>query len=92
MAVPRLGAEWELHLLAYTIAHGNAVYLTHEARSGIKPKSAWILVRFITTKPQWELLFVLFLVSKRMERPYMSMQRGLIALILTSLVWGTSQC
>ena len=29
MAVPSLGVELELQLLAYTIAHGNAGSLTH---------------------------------------------------------------
>ena len=44
----------ELHLVTYTIAHGNAEYLTHWARPGIEPTSSWIL-GFIATEPQQEL-------------------------------------
>ena len=29
--------------------------LIHRARPGIEPTSSWILVRFITTEPQWEI-------------------------------------
>ena len=39
----------------YTIAHGNAGSLTHWVRPGIEPVSSWILVRFISAEPQWEL-------------------------------------
>ena len=39
----------------YTAAQGNARSLTHWVRPGIKPISSWILVRFVTTKPQQEL-------------------------------------
>ena len=40
----------------YTTIHSNARSLTHWMRPGIQPTSLWILVRFITTEPQWELL------------------------------------
>ena len=43
-----------LHYLHDT-DHGNTRSLTHWARPGIKLTSLWILVRFVTTKPQWEL-------------------------------------
>ena len=33
--------------------------LTHRARPGIEPASSWILVRFVTAEPRWE-LFILF--------------------------------
>ena len=36
-------------------AHTNARSLTHWARPGIKPASSWLLVRFVTAEPQWEL-------------------------------------
>ena len=63
MDVPSLGVESELRLPAYTtatatqelsmsvtytIAHGNARSLTHQARPEIKPMSSWMLVRFVT--------------------------------------------
>ena len=62
MEFPRLGAESELQLPAtatatatwiwassvtYTTAHGNTRSLTHWERPGIKPRSSWILVRFV---------------------------------------------
>ena len=41
-------------------AHSNARSLTHLARPGVKPTFSWILVRLVTTEPQWELLFPVF--------------------------------
>ena len=70
MEVPRLGAELELQLPAYTTAtasqiqassviyttaHGKFGSLTHGERPGIKPTFSWILVGFITTELQQEL-------------------------------------
>ena len=40
--------------VTYTTAHGNARSLTHGPRPEIKSAFSWILVRFITTAPQWE--------------------------------------
>ena len=52
MEVPSLGT--------CTTAHRNARSLTHGARPGIEPTSSWILVRFVTAEPQWELqLYIL---------------------------------
>ena len=45
----------------YTTAHGNTRSLTHWARPAIEPSSSWILVGFVTTEPQRELLTFLFL-------------------------------
>ena len=39
----------------YTTANGNAGSLTYWARPGIKLKSSWILVGFLTAEPQQEL-------------------------------------
>ena len=64
MEVSRLGVELELQLLAYTTAtqdlsHIQDLYLsswpTHWVRPGIEPGSSWILVRFVSAAPQWEL-------------------------------------
>ena len=55
MEVPRLGVESELQLRAYTMAHGNARYLTHWSRLGMEPTSSWILAGFIAAKPRQEL-------------------------------------
>ena len=39
----------------YTTAHSNTRSLTHWVRLGIQPASSWILVRFVSAEPQWEL-------------------------------------
>ena len=39
----------------YTTAHSNGRSLTDWARPGMEPASSWILIRFVTTEPQWEL-------------------------------------
>ena len=44
---------------------GNARSLTHWTRSGMEPTSLWILVRFLTTEPQQELLINILLVCQR---------------------------
>ena len=48
--------------VTYPIAHGIARSLTHWARPWMVPASSWILVRFVSTEPQWELLPVLYLI------------------------------
>ena len=40
----------------YNTAHGNARFLTHCTRQGIEPASSWILIKFVSTALQWELL------------------------------------
>ena len=52
-----------------TIAQGNARSLTHWARPGIEPTSSRILVRFLPTEPQWELLSPVFLGLKHTHGP-----------------------
>ena len=46
----------------YTTAHDNTGSLTRWARLGIESAFLWILVRFITAEPQWELPDGLFAV------------------------------
>ena len=73
MEVPSLRIESELQLPAYSTAtvtrglshicdlHHSSRQCrspTHWARPGIEPTSSWILVRFVSTVPQWELLFL----------------------------------
>ncbi len=49
--VPRLGVESKLQMLAYTTATATLdPQLLSEAR--VKPKSSWILVRFVSIEPQ----------------------------------------
>ena len=43
-----------------TTAHGNVGSLTPCARPRIEPVSSWILVRFFSTEPRWELLRAIF--------------------------------
>ena len=40
----------------HSTAHGNAGSLSHWARPGIGPASTWMLVRFVSSEPWWELL------------------------------------
>ena len=54
--------------VTYTTAHSNADPLTCWARPGIEPVSSWIIVRFISTEPQWELLHSLYLPSWSIPR------------------------
>ena len=56
-------AQYEIRAVSETstTAQGNTGSLTHSARPGIKPTSLWILVRFVTAEPQWELQVSLFL-------------------------------
>ena len=75
MEVPRLGVESELLLPAYatatattdrktsvtyTTAHSNAGSLTHWARPGIELATSWLLLRFVSSAPWWELCSCLF--------------------------------
>ena len=39
----------------YTTVWGHARSLTHWVRPGMEPVSSWILIRFISAKPRWEL-------------------------------------
>ena len=70
MEVPRLGVDQSCSCrptpepqqcqiqavsATYTTAQGNTGSLTHGARPGIEPTSAWLLVRFVSAVPQWEL-------------------------------------
>ena len=40
----------------YTKAQSNTGSLTHWARPGMEPASSWMLVRFASAEPRWELL------------------------------------
>ena len=68
--VPRLGSNWscshwptpqlQQHQIqaasaTYTTGHSNARSLTHWSRPGIKLTSSWVLVRYVSTEPHWEL-------------------------------------
>ena len=70
MEVPRLGVKSELQVSAYTTATATSDLScicdlhyssrqcrspTHWARPGIEPASSWILVRFVSAAPPWEL-------------------------------------
>ena len=67
MEVPRLWVESQPQQCQIwatpatnTTAHSNVRSLTHWAWSRIEPVSSWILVGFVTTEPQWELLNIKF--------------------------------
>ena len=49
-----------------------ATQILNRVRPGIEPTSSWLLVGFVTTEPQWELLYILFyilfyIVAKQMN-------------------------
>ena len=50
--------ESELQRQACAIAHSSARSLTHWVRPGLEPSNSWILVRFVSAEPQWELLIL----------------------------------
>ena len=54
MPQPQQLGIWALSM-TYTTAHNNAGSFTHWARPGIKLTSSWILVRFFTAEPWWEI-------------------------------------
>ena len=45
------------------LAHGNARSLTHWVRPVIEPATLWLLVRFVSTAPQQEILWVFFYIK-----------------------------
>ena len=53
----------QCRIRAYTAAHGSDGSLTHWVRPGIKPASSWILVRFVSAEPWWELQASVLLMS-----------------------------
>ena len=54
MPQPQQSGIWVMSE-TYTTAQGNTWSSIHWARPGIKPALSWILVRFVSTGPQWEL-------------------------------------
>ena len=89
----------------YTIAHSDTGSLTYWTRSGIKPASSWILVRFVSTVPQWELpvfvfvfLFffcILWLHLQHVEVPRLGVKSELkvqaIATAIATAMWDPSR-
>ena len=57
MEVPRLGVK-SAAAAALSLNYSNARSLTCGAGPGIEPKPSWILVWFVTTEPQQELLYI----------------------------------
>ena len=69
MEVPRLGVELELTAAGLNHSHSNSgselhlqptTQLTAMLRPGIEPASSWIIVRFVSAEPWWELLLIFF--------------------------------
>ena len=49
--------------MTYTTAHCNTRSLTHWSGTGIKSTSSWILVRFVSAEPYWELHIAYFYIT-----------------------------
>ena len=54
MLQPQQCQIWAISV-TYATAHGNTGSLTHWASPGIQHASLWILFRFVSAEPQWEL-------------------------------------
>ena len=54
MSQPQQYQIWDLSA-TYTPAHSNSGSLTHWVGPGNKPPFSWLVVSFVTAKPQWEL-------------------------------------
>ena len=80
----KAGVELELQLPAYTTATAtkdpshvcDLYHSSHQLRilsplrgQGSNPITSWILVKFVTTEPQWELPRVYFFNKKRVHVP-----------------------
>ena len=78
----------------YLTAHSNTGSLTHRARPGIEPASSWILVRFASVGPQWELSHAPFVITLSMwnnvksERVFY--KRKVIMLLLSNISYPKS--
>ena len=53
--------------VTYNAAHSHTGSLIHPAGPGIESASSWILVRFTSAEPQWELLFTPYGFLKTIE-------------------------
>ena len=86
MPQPQQCKIWALSA-TYTIAHSNTKYLTHWVRPRIKLSSSWILVGFITSEPQWELLQMIILFPSNKD-----LEVGLLdhMVVLFLIFWKTS--
>ena len=60
MELPRQGSNWSYSSWPTPIATATPDPLTHWEGSGIKLKSSWILIRFVTAEPQEEHSFIYF--------------------------------
>ena len=84
MEVPRLGVKSELQLVAYATAiampdPSHICNLHHSSwqrrllnppsKAGIEPASSWILVGFVTTEPQRELLLIIYIFYLSLKSP-----------------------
>ena len=95
MEVSRLGVKSELLAYASAIARqiqatsaintaflGNAGFLAHRVRPGLEPTSSWILVRFVSAAPQWELLFFFLFFFQTLQ----AQKKSYVTLIFSILI------
>ena len=76
--------------VTYNTAHGNAGFLTHWVGLGIEPASPWILVRFVITEPQRELLIYRVMMPKTAKQGEEVPLSGLYFLFFTLMALSTS--
>ena len=109
MEVPRLRVKLELQPMACTTAtamqdpscvcdpyHSSwqRQILNPLSRLGMEPVSSWILVRFISAEPRWELLFFILLFLRpylqHMEVPRLGVNSELYLLAYATASWDPS--
>ena len=50
-------ARVQIRAAAASLCHSSQQHWILNPRPGIQPTSSWILVRFVSTEPQWEFLY-----------------------------------
>ena len=65
--------------VTYTTTHGNTGSLTYWARTGIEPKTSWLLVGFVSATPRQELLDIYYLLCKNQCASYHKRFKKLIS-------------
>ena len=61
--------------VTYTTAHSNTGSITHRSRPEMEPASSWMLVRFVSAEPRWELPEFFFFFFFKQRIPTVSVRR-----------------
>ena len=72
----------------YTTTHGNTGSLTHGARPGIKPAYSWMLVRFVSTEPEFLYFYGVLIRGFTLKRAEQTMEKMEIEWKIQFSKWG----